>query len=580
MSAAKKQSHARAIEMEIELQAPVEAVWKALTDPQELTQWFPLEAGQNADGTIWMSWGREYRFDSRIEICEPGRRLRTVPVQSHWSQDKTEKEEGASTDQPSWGMATDFYLDAAGGTTVLRLVHSGFSPDAEWDALYDGTRRGWSFQLQALRHYLENHLGTPRRTAYVREFLKDLSREEAWQILFGPAGLAREGSLHGLRPGERYMLRTAAGDLFEGRVLALHPPYDFSATVENLNHALLRLHLDELFGYRDVNFQLSAYGIPQEQVEALQSHTRQLLHSLNAAKAANKQNSQSTGRKFETTIALNAPVEAVWRALTDAEELARWFPLQASVTPGAGGAIALSWPGLTDWKMRIEQWQPNRHLRAVYDLRTDLIIKTEEQTETAGAIQLTNAGPAGSLQLAVDYFLEGRSGKTVLRLVHSGFGSGSPWDEEYDGISWGWLKELRSLRHYLEYHPGQPRQVGWARVALPVQTSTAWAWQRLMQEPGVSLKAAAARPHEGDRCEIQIGAGARLQAVMQYFDPPNFFCARVENLQQAFLRVWVWMDLLHGQGDANIQISTYGLPQQVSADFARRGNEVLQRLFG
>jgi len=569
MSAAPKKNATRTIEKEIEINAPIATVWKALTDARELTQWFPLEAGENPDGTMWMSWRNEFKFASRIEILEPPRHVRTAPVQSNWSQDKIKKENSASDTEPSWGMATDFYLEARGGKTALRLVHSGFSQEADWDALYDGTRTGWNFQLWALQHYLEKHHGVPRRVAFVREFLKEISRPEAWEILFGPKGLIGAGRLHGLQPGERYAIRTAAGDEFAGVIHSLQPPHDFSATVENLNHARLRVHLDELFGYRDVNFQLSTYGVPQDQVEALEARTRQMLQSLNAIKT-----SAALERKFETAIEINAPVEAVWQALTEAEELSRWFPQRASVTPGVGGKIALSWPGITDWNLRIEEWKPNSHLRAVYDLQTDVMVKTDVP------IKLDDSARAQPLPLAVDYFLKGRGGATLLRLVHSGFGAGSPWDEEYDGISWGWLKELRALRHYLEYHRGQPRHVGWARVTLPAQTATAAAWQRLLSENGVCFKAASSPPQEGERCEIRIGDGEALQAVMQYFDPPNFFCARVENLRQAFLRAWVWIDKLHGFGEANIQLSTYGLPKAISENFEKRGNELLRRLFG
>jgi uncharacterized protein YndB with AHSA1/START domain len=577
MSTAQKRTKTRAIEKEIEINAPIEIVWKALTDANELTQWFPLEAGENPDGTMWMSWRNEFKFASRIEISEPPHHIRTVPVQSNWAQDQTEKENSASEAEPPWGMATDFYLEARGGSTALRLVHSGFSLEADWDALYDGTQTGWDFQLWALRQYLENHRGIPRRTAFVREFLKNISREEAWQMLFGPNGLL--GQLHGLRAGDRYALRTAAGDDFAGVVHSLQPPHDFSAIVENLNHALLRVHLDELFGYRDVNFQLSTYGVPPAQVEALEARTRQLLQNLNAPKATSAPTSSSIGRKFETEIEIKAPVEAVWQALTDADELTRWFPPQATITPGVGGKILWSWLGITDWHLNVEQWQPHEHLRAVYDLKTEVIVKTDEQTEAETAIKLAAAGKGKPLQLAVDFFLQGRGGATVLRLVHSGFGKGSPWDEEYDGISWGWLKELRSLRHYLEYHHGKPRHVGWARVTLPAKTSTASAWQRLLSETGISFKPALAHPREGDRCEIHIGGGEIFQGVVQYFDPPNFFCATVENLQQSFLRAWVWVDKLHGFGEANIQISTYGLPKEVSADFEKRWNGLLQRLF-
>jgi uncharacterized protein YndB with AHSA1/START domain len=37
------------------------------------------------------------------------------------------------------------------------------------------------------------------------------------------------------------------------------------------------------------------------------------------------------------SIDINATPENVWRALTGAGELMRWFPLQARVTPGTGG---------------------------------------------------------------------------------------------------------------------------------------------------------------------------------------------------------------------------------------------------
>ena len=52
-------------------------------------------------------------------------------------------------------------------------------------------------------------------------------------------------------------------------------------------------------------------------------------------------------RTIEIEFPIDAPVDAVWKALTDPEELVKWFPLEAKVEPGAGGAVELSWgPGL------------------------------------------------------------------------------------------------------------------------------------------------------------------------------------------------------------------------------------------
>ena len=44
-------------------------------------------------------------------------------------------------------------------------------------------------------------------------------------------------------------------------------------------------------------------------------------------------------RSFSMSIDIDATPEEVWRALTDAGELMRWFPLQARVTPGKGGSV-------------------------------------------------------------------------------------------------------------------------------------------------------------------------------------------------------------------------------------------------
>ena len=44
-------------------------------------------------------------------------------------------------------------------------------------------------------------------------------------------------------------------------------------------------------------------------------------------------------RRLEREVEIEAPREDVWKALTDANELARWFPLKARVTPGLGGKV-------------------------------------------------------------------------------------------------------------------------------------------------------------------------------------------------------------------------------------------------
>ena len=78
------------------------------------------------------------------------------------------------------------------------------------------------------------------------------------------------------------------------------------------------------------------------------------------------------------------------------------------------------------------------------------------------------------VQLALDDQLEGKKGSTILRLVHSGIGIGSDWDDEYAPFSRGWKFELRSLKHHLERHPDEARKVVWAKRPVPVSAEVAW----------------------------------------------------------------------------------------------------------
>ncbi len=160
----RQEQETRAVEREIEIEAPVAAVWKAITDAEELTRWFPLDAGvtPGVGGSIWMTWTEGKGQAVPIEIWEPERHLRTgAPA-------------GAAPQ-----IATDFYLEGRGGGTVLRVVSSGFGVEDEWDELYAAWARGWDFELRGLRHYMERHLGE-RRLVAVANTPYTCSDDEAW----------------------------------------------------------------------------------------------------------------------------------------------------------------------------------------------------------------------------------------------------------------------------------------------------------------------------------------------------------------------------------------------------------------
>jgi uncharacterized protein YndB with AHSA1/START domain len=159
--------------------------------------------------------------------------------------------------------------------------------------------------------------------------------------------------------------------------------------------------------------------------------------------------SSGAGRRVEQAIAIDVPVDAVWKALTDATELTRWFPIGASVVPGAGGVIRLRWDESYDSDSAIEIWEPNVHLRIGFPHHPPVL-------------------------LATDYHLESDKGRTILRVVTSGFGDGHDWDDWYSGVRAGWDFELRGLKHYLEQHRGRDRLVASARHPLSISRESAW----------------------------------------------------------------------------------------------------------
>jgi uncharacterized protein YndB with AHSA1/START domain len=170
---------------------------------------------------------------------------------------------------------------------------------------------------------------------------------------------------------------------------------------------------------------------------------------------------QEETRAVEGQIEVNATIERVWQGLTDERELVRWFPLDAKVEPGPGGSFYLSWLNEFAATTEIQIWDPPRHLRTAWSFH-------EEDQPT----QVT------------DYYLETRGGWTVVRAVTSGFPLDTSWDGWVEGTERGWAFELRSLKHYLERHVGEPRHVVYLRRRIPISNQEAW--KRLSGEPELS----------------------------------------------------------------------------------------------
>lgn len=254
----------RSIEVELDIDAPVEVVWRALTEAKELESWFPLAARVEAGvgGEIELRWGEEVKARMPVEIWEPARHLRTLWIA---------RRQTAGGEEATPALV-DFLLEGRAGTTRLRLVHSGISVAEDWDDIFDGFRRGWAFELRSLQHYLEHHRGSRRGMVRVQHAI-GTSAGEAWRRLFGVGGFFPGTAVDALAEGAPYRLTTATGEILSGDVRLVMPPTDFAATVATLEDSLLRVKIGPMADPDRplVQLWLACWRLTDERIRALET---------------------------------------------------------------------------------------------------------------------------------------------------------------------------------------------------------------------------------------------------------------------------------------------------------------------
>jgi hypothetical protein len=226
-----------------------------------VTRWFvsSAEIDGRVGGTYSISWGEGMDGTSDITVFEPERHLQ---VQHR----PTEGQPPLSTGP----MIEEYFIERDGDRTVLRLVTSGIPDTEDWDWFYEGTKRGWRIFLLGLRHYLENHPGTPREQ-FVEMIGLTGSCEEGWSLLMGAEGLDLAGALEGLAAGDRYSGRTSFGEDLGGEILLLDPPYRLLATVDGLNGALLSATIEQMGPTNFLHLAVSTFALAPERVASLRS---------------------------------------------------------------------------------------------------------------------------------------------------------------------------------------------------------------------------------------------------------------------------------------------------------------------
>lgn len=176
-------------------------------------------------------------------------------------------------------------------------------------------------------------------------------------------------------------------------------------------------------------------------------------------------------RSIELEVEVIGSPEQVWQAIATGPGISSWYVPHELEEKEGGAATARFGPG-PEMQVdgRVAAWEPPR--RVCFD------------------------GGEGVEGLAFEWLVEARDGGTcIVRLVNSGFGSGSEWDDHYDAMTEGWRMFLSNLQTHMRHFPGQA-----ATAALP---TAMWlgppdkAWARLTAQVGMT-----ASPSVGERVEL------------------------------------------------------------------------------
>jgi uncharacterized protein YndB with AHSA1/START domain len=143
------------IEKTVEMDAPIERVWRALTDHTEFGEWFrvkldgPFVPGEVSTGHITYPGYEHVKWHAKVKAMEAPRRFSFT-----WHPYAVDPDVDYSQEPPT---LVEFRLEATGKGTRLTVIESGFDalpPHRRPEALRmnDG---GWAEQMRNIRAHVE-----------------------------------------------------------------------------------------------------------------------------------------------------------------------------------------------------------------------------------------------------------------------------------------------------------------------------------------------------------------------------------------------------------------------------------------
>lgn len=177
MPVRKDPSGRRSVQVETVVPGSPEEVWAAIATGPGVSSWFVPTEMEEAGGTpvaVKSNFGPGMESRAAITAWDPPRMF--------------------AAESPGWTpemppVATQWFVEAkAGGTCLVRVVHSLFAATDDWDNQLEGTEHGWPGFFRTLRIYLTHFRGL--RSALLQNMAVAAGTEaEAWETLTGALDL-------------------------------------------------------------------------------------------------------------------------------------------------------------------------------------------------------------------------------------------------------------------------------------------------------------------------------------------------------------------------------------------------------
>ena len=191
--------------------------------------------------------------------------------------------------------------------------------------------------------------------------------------------------------------------------------------------------------------------------------------------------------RIETSVEIEATPEEVWEAITIGDQLDGWWiGAPNEVEPRLGGKVRQMFGDQVS-ESTITAWDPPHRF-------------VDEGTP----------GPDGVVH-AMEFTLEGRSGSTNVRFVHSGF-LGEDWESEYEALAEGDPMYIHQLAEYVRFFRGRP--VAIIEHFVPGITDRQTAMSILHGALGLSEAVAV-----GDTARVEPAGLAAVEGSVDYLAP-------------------------------------------------------------